>query len=145
MTVNPGQSYYYSLILHNTGTGNDIYNLSLSEGSFNYVIRNAFDNATLRTVELNAGYSETVLIKVSVPLEGISNGQSDAITILSSAQSPIDLSDQQSITTTTSIFSSDMTAYTNTVTVVTRDSYAYSLQIQNNGSVKETFNKMQIL
>jgi uncharacterized membrane protein len=64
MTVNPGQSYYYSLNLHNTGTGHDIYNLSLGEGSFNYVIRNAFDNATLRAVEVNAGYSETVLIKV---------------------------------------------------------------------------------
>jgi uncharacterized membrane protein len=139
MTVNPGHSYYYSLNLHNTGTGHDIYNLSLGEGSFNYVIRNAFDNATLRAVEVNAGYSETVLIKVSVPLEGISNGQSDTITIHTRSQSPVDLSDQKSITTTTSVFSSDMTAYTNTVTVGTGDSYAYSIQIQNNGAVKETF------
>jgi hypothetical protein len=101
--------------IKNTGTANDTYDLSLGSGSFSYVIRNSFDNATLRTVSLDAGYSETVLVKVSVPLVGIANGQSDSITIHTLSQSVHAISDIKGITTTTSVFSSNMVAYTTTM------------------------------
>ncbi|ETR68478.1 MAG: hypothetical protein OMM_04537 [Candidatus Magnetoglobus multicellularis str. Araruama] len=103
-TINPGQSYSYPMSILNTGTANDTYDLSIGNSSFNYLLRNSFDNATLKTVSLDAGYSETILVKVSVPLEGVSNGQSDSITIQTLSQSVHGISDIKGITTTTSIF-----------------------------------------
>jgi uncharacterized membrane protein len=138
-TINPGQSHYYSMSIKNTGTANDTYDLSLGSGSFSYVIRNSFDNATLRTVSLDAGYSETVLVKVSVPLVGIANGQSDSITIHTLSQSVHAISDIKGITTTTSVFSSNMVAYTNNVILKTGETYAYTMNIQNMGTLKDTF------
>jgi hypothetical protein len=51
------------------------------------------DTATINTISLNAGYSETVLVKVSVPVEGIPNGHAESISITTISQNDLNLSD----------------------------------------------------
>jgi uncharacterized membrane protein/sugar lactone lactonase YvrE len=138
-TVHTGQIHYYTLMIQNTGTANDTYDILPEEGSFNYTIRNASDTATINTISLNAGYSETVLVKVSVPVEGIPNGHAESISITTISQNDLNLSDQQYITTTTSLILSNMLAYTNNKILVPGNAYAYSIQIQNMGTMDERF------
>ncbi|ETR72856.1 MAG: hypothetical protein OMM_07296, partial [Candidatus Magnetoglobus multicellularis str. Araruama] len=138
-TIKYGQSYDYTLTIQNTGNINDTYTLDSGNGHFHYTIRNESDTATLKNISLNAGYSETVLVKVSVPVEGILNGHSESISITTISQNDLNLSDQHYITTTISLISSNMLAYTNNITLVPGNTYAYSIQIQNMGTLNERF------
>ncbi|MBF0451514.1 MAG: hypothetical protein HQK75_12485 [Candidatus Magnetomorum sp.] len=138
--VSPGKSYNYNVRIMNNGTARDTYNLSTGTGSFNYEIRNSYDNATINTVSIEPGNKEDVIVKVSVPIDGIANGQADSISFQAVSQSMFAISDIQWLTTTTSVLSSSMSVGITRASVTSGDRYAYTLLVQNSGTLKDSFN-----
>ncbi|KPA18353.1 hypothetical protein MHK_001429 [Candidatus Magnetomorum sp. HK-1] len=84
--VYPGQSKDYIIQVDNIGASMDTYSLSLMGGSWQYAIRNSEDIASIDTITVDSGYTGTFLVKVSVPLTNVANGDSDVVTINAMSQ-----------------------------------------------------------
>jgi hypothetical protein len=90
--------------IQNTGISMDTYSLSISGGKWDYAIRNADDIATIDTIAVDAGYTEIFLVKVSVPMTNVANGDADLVTINAMSQGNNSITFTTQVTTTTPHF-----------------------------------------
>ncbi|OQY29370.1 MAG: hypothetical protein B6244_03930 [Candidatus Cloacimonetes bacterium 4572_55] len=96
-TVLAGQSFNYFMEIVNTGAG-DVFDLSLTGGSWTYAIRNKGDTADIATIALNSGDKDTAIVKVTVP-GGASCSEADTVKFKAVSQSDESVSDSTYIAT----------------------------------------------
>ncbi|ETR67231.1 MAG: hypothetical protein OMM_11822, partial [Candidatus Magnetoglobus multicellularis str. Araruama] len=138
-TVYPGQSFNYQVIISNSSTYTDTFDLSTTSGSWGYQIRDVSDTENISTISVGAGLSETFLVKVSVPYTGVSNGASDSVNIVAVSQGNNQLSQNVQATTTTPTVSFTAQNVSGDSVIGTNQSYNYLLQIQNTGTAMDTY------
>ncbi|KPA09750.1 hypothetical protein MHK_010046, partial [Candidatus Magnetomorum sp. HK-1] len=126
--------------VENTGANSDTYNLSLTGGAFSYVLRNTGDYANLDSISVDAGSTNSFVVKVTVPTTGISNAQTDTITINSVSQGNGAVYTSYQIATQTPNFSIKLVGLDNKALVYPGKSYYYPVFIENTGSGFDAYN-----
>ncbi|MBF0451513.1 MAG: hypothetical protein HQK75_12480, partial [Candidatus Magnetomorum sp.] len=138
--VIPGNAYYFPVDVQNTGTTADTYNIQAKSSNWSYSIRNQSDTASINTLSLGSGSTETFYVKVSVPYTGVSNNQSESIDLTLTSQGNDSVqSDPIHLSITTPLLAANMGPVTSEHLVFPGQSYLYSIEIGNHGDVKDTY------
>jgi uncharacterized membrane protein len=138
-TLNPGESYNYTIQIENTGSATDTYALTTQDAVYDYVFRDASDSTTISQITINPSSTDTIIAKVTLPLTA-ANGGFDAITVTMTSTERTSVSNSIQLTTSTPLYS--FTAQVLSLTETTLDageSYNYTIQIQNTGTSTDTY------
>ncbi|ETR68477.1 MAG: hypothetical protein OMM_10489, partial [Candidatus Magnetoglobus multicellularis str. Araruama] len=133
-----GQKKNYQIQVENTGNGLDTYHLSIKGGTFDYIIRNASDDATINSLSVGSSQTKDFLIKVSAPITGIANGHVETIT-LTVVSVVFAISESIQITTSTPMCTFDLSPKTNTASIIPGNSKIYPVRIENTGGYDDTY------
>ncbi|ETR72858.1 MAG: hypothetical protein OMM_07295, partial [Candidatus Magnetoglobus multicellularis str. Araruama] len=137
--VYPGQTFDYEIQVDNTGLSLDTYNLSLFGGDWSYTIRNADDTAQINSISVDPSSNARFIVKVSVPISNIANGQSDTVTVQCISQARPDVIHSIQLQTASPSFMYSLESMTQDMAVNFGQSYNYRIQIQNEGLNDDTY------
>ncbi|MBF0452876.1 MAG: hypothetical protein HQK75_19400, partial [Candidatus Magnetomorum sp.] len=140
MAVDLGATYNFRIEIQNNGLDNDTYQLSLNGGKWNYVVRNDMDNANINQISVDSQNTGAFIVKVSVPLTGVSRGESETITVISVSQGNANVSKNVQITTSTPTYSFDFQQVTPNAVVYPGQIFFYEMKVGNAGSYTDTYN-----
>jgi uncharacterized membrane protein len=140
MAVDLGNSYNFRIQINNHGLNDDTYRISLDGGNWDYVIRNDLDNANINAISVDGQKTGVFVVKVSVPLTGVTRGEAETITINTVSQGNAEASKNIQITTSTPIYSFDLTQATDNAFVYPGQTFFYQMKIGNTGSYTDTYN-----
>ncbi|ETR69723.1 MAG: hypothetical protein OMM_09351, partial [Candidatus Magnetoglobus multicellularis str. Araruama] len=138
-TVFLGETVDYFIHLNNTGAANDCYSLTVSGGNWSYTLRNADDNTNISSIPLPSGYSDTFILRVTMPQTGISSGEAETVTVKAKSQNNETVSDQVLVTTASPLY--DFNAYRINFpeSVNTEETTNFKLFINNTGNIIDTY------
>ncbi|ETR66954.1 MAG: hypothetical protein OMM_12140, partial [Candidatus Magnetoglobus multicellularis str. Araruama] len=138
-TLNPGQSFDYSFQITNDGWVDDIYDISILNGNWNYVIKDPVSGSVINSIAVKANTSQDFAVTVTVPETGLSNGASETVTVKTTSQNKNQYNQTLQVVTKIPTFTFDLSSNNTDIIVHPGKSKNYSIQLNNNGLTTDSY------
>ncbi|KPA10230.1 hypothetical protein MHK_009567 [Candidatus Magnetomorum sp. HK-1] len=138
-TIFLGETFDYHIELNNTGSANDCYSITVSGGNWSYTLRNANDSTDITSLPMPANYSDSFLLRVTMPQTGVASGEAETVTVKVQSQNNQTIFDQVLVTTASPYYDLTATRLNFPKTVYTEETFNYNVALNNLGNIIDSY------